>query len=499
LNEVLPLTTIGIIMVIAIGISIIVKKLGQNPVLGFILAGFILGPFGLGFLSPADEVVHAFSELGLFVLLFYLGLELSLKDFLKAGTTSFGMALIDMTGLALIGFIVMQLLGYSLLLSIVVGFMLFCTSTAIVAKFVLDKNLMKNSAAQLSLSVLILQDFLGILLLVLLTSFSGKGNPVSLGLTAMVFAVSAFVVVYQLSKFMEKWLTENGFSHTDITLYALGVGLIVATIASYLDLSITLGAYFAGFALAETRAGNSIKKDVGFMRDFFLLFFFVAFGTTIFYNPAVAIQVLPEITTILYLLGIAVILCIGIILVNIISFGFFGPFFGLKTEDSSLAGLLLTPLGEFVVIIATTSAVVLTVSEQLVVGPLAFLIILVTVIVFTPLYNFSPLHQKIVGMIPTIFKAKPVKKIQETSLKEKNFLQEIALNAFIVLCLAWMTWILYYDLPSFGIPLLYSRQATAIITFLIFAAIPLNNAFKNIKKLFKEMNKTFQKKGLRLK
>lgn len=492
MSEVLPLTTIGIIIIIAIGISILVKKLGQNPVLGFIIAGFILGPFGLGFLSPVDEVVHAFSELGLFVLLFYLGLELSLKEFLKAGTASLGMSLIDSFALTLFGFIVMQLLGYSFILSAVVGVMLFSTSTAIVAKFVLDKNLMHKPEANLSVSILIFQDFLGILLLVLLSSFSGKGNPVSLGLTAIVFAVSAFVVVYELSKFMEDWMVKNNFSNSDITLYALGVGLIVATIANHLNLSIALGAYFAGFALAETKAGNAIKRNVGFMRDFFLLFFFVGFGTTIFFNPEATIQVLPELTTILYLAGIALVLCLGIILVNIFSFGFFSPFFGIKKEEASLAGILLTPLGEFVVIIATTSAAVLTTTEQTLINPLAFMIILVTVMIFNPLYNFKELHQKLMGMIPTIFKEKPIK-IEETSSKEKNFLQGIALNVFIVLCLAWMTWILYFDLPSFGIPILYSRQATAIITFLIFSAIPINNAIKNIKKLFKEINKNNKK------
>ncbi len=486
-------------MVIAIGISIIVKKLGQNPVIGFILAGFVLGPFGLQFLSPSDPVVHAFSELGLFVLLFYLGLELSLKDFMRAGTTSFAMAVIDIIGLTLMGFVIMQFLGYSLMFSIVVGFMMFCTSTAIVTKFILDKGLMENPSAHLALSILILQDFLGILLLVLLTSFSGKGNPISLGLTALVFAVSAFVVVHELSKFMESWLIKNNFSHTEITLYALGVGLIVATIASHLNLSITLGAYFAGFALSETRAGKTIKKDVGFMRDFFLLFFFVAFGTTIFYNPVATTQVLPDITTILYLIGVALLLGAGIIVVNIVTFGFFGPFFGLKNEDSSLAGILLTPLGEFVVIITTSSAVVLTPQELTLAGPLAFMVILVTVIIFTPLYNFLPLHHKLVSMVPTIFKRKPKKHVKPPESKEIILLKKIVLNLFIVLCLGWMTWILYYELPRFGIPILYSRQATAIITFLTFAAIPTNNAFKNIKKLFKELNKKLLEKGYRLK
>ncbi|MFH1588616.1 MAG: cation:proton antiporter [Candidatus Diapherotrites archaeon] len=494
----LPLTSIGIIMILAILISFLFKKLGQNPVIGFMLAGFLLGPFGLGFLNPEDPIVHAFSELGLFVLLFYLGLELSLKDFLKAGTTAFGMALLDMIGLALIGFIIMQLMGFSLFFSIVVGFMLFCTSTAIVAKFILDKGLLSNSAAKLSLSILILQDFLGIILLVFLTSFNGNGDPIGLSINAMVFAVSAFIVVYQLSKFMEDWLIANEFNHAEITLFALGVGLVVATIGYSLDLSPALGAYFAGFALAETRAGNSIKRDVNFMRDFFLVFFFVAFGTSLFYNPEALIQVFPPIEQIAFLFGIAVLLGAGIILVNIFVFGFFGPYFGLKKEDGSLAGLLLTPLGEFVVIIATSSAAVLTIAEKTIVGPLAFMVILVTVLIFSPLYNLRPLHHKIVEMIPTPFKINPKNKIQPATSKEKELLIKLILNAFIVLCLGWITYVLYYELPSLGVPIIYSRQVTAAITFLLFSAVPSNNAFKALKKLFIELDKELHERGFAL-
>jgi Kef-type K+ transport system membrane component KefB len=317
-------------------------------------------------------------------------------------------------------------------------------------------------------------------------------------LNALVFAVSAFIVVYQLSKFMEDWLIENDFGHAEITLFALGVGLIVATIGSFLSLSPALGAYFAGFALAETRAGNSIKRDVNFMRDFFLVFFFVAFGTSLFYNAEAVVQVFPPIELIAFLFGIALILGLGIVLMNIFTFGFFGPLFGLNKKDGSLAGLLLTPLGEFVVIIATSSAVVLTAEEKTIVGPLAFLVILVSVIVFSPLYNLLPLHDKLVEMVPTPFKAKTKKKIKPVSSKEKELMLKLVLNGFAVLCLAWMTYVLYYELPILGVPIIYSRQITAAITFLLFAAVPANNAFKAMRKLFTELDKDLIEKGFSL-
>src|SRR3989344_2351986 len=135
MSEVLPLTTIGIIIVIAIVVSIAFKKSGQNPALGYIIAGFLLGPFLLGFLHPTDELVLGFGEMGLFILLFYLGLESSLKEFLAAGTTSFFLAILDIIASVFIGFVIASIFGFSPLFALFIGLMLFCTSTAIVGKF----------------------------------------------------------------------------------------------------------------------------------------------------------------------------------------------------------------------------------------------------------------------------------------------------------------------------------------------------------------------------
>ena len=110
----LPLTLIGIVILIAIFLSIAAKKAGQNATIGFILAGFILGPFVLKILHPTDPVVIAFSELGLFVLLFYLGLELSWKEFIEAGSSGFGLALIDMLASTIVGFAIANYLKSSI-------------------------------------------------------------------------------------------------------------------------------------------------------------------------------------------------------------------------------------------------------------------------------------------------------------------------------------------------------------------------------------------------
>lgn len=482
--ETMPMTVIGIIILVAIGISVIVKKFGQNPVLGYILAGFLLGPFFLGYLRPEDPLVAGFGELGLFILLFYLGLELSLGDFLKAGSASFGLALVDMLLSAGVGVLIMFALGYTLITSIIVGFMLFSTSTAVVAKFAIDRGLLKDMPTQLAISILILQDFLGILLLVFITQMSKASAGIELALTALVFAVSAFFAIHYLSQRVGNWLIKNGYGHTEVTLYALGVGLLVSTVGVLLGLSSALGAYFAGFALAETPSGGKIKRDVNFMRDFFLVFFFVVFGTTIFYNSAAQAVVLPAPHELLLLGGIALLLAIVALAAHSIVLAILGPLFGLSKHDSSATSILLLPLGEFVVIIATVSATVLPAAEGSIVSALAFLLIAISVIAFQPLYDRIELHRKVMAFVPEFFKLKHA----ESGLKPHtphtvSLLRKFALNGFVVLCFAWMTFLLYQELPRFGVPIIYSREATAVLAFIFFAVVPFTRAVSAAGKL----------------
>ena len=484
--EILPLTSIGVVIVMAIALSILAKKIGMNPVLGYIIAGFMLGPFWLGFLSPTDPLVVGMGELGLFILLFYLGLELSLKDFIKSGSSAIGLALIDMTASVGIGFIIMTIFGFDMIFSIIVGMMLFSTSTAVVAKFTLDRGLINNQAAKLAIAILILQDFLGIVLLVFITSMSSTGqSALSLGIAALVFAVAAFFAVSYLSKRVEKWLKANKFGHTETTLYALGVGLIVATLGSLLGLSVALGAYFAGFALAETRSGQTIKQDVGFLRDFFLVFFFVAFGTTLFFSMETLALEIPAFETLAFLIGLAIALAIGAMIAHSISSRLFGGFFGLNKKDASLVAIMLVPLGEFVIIIATAASVIFSGREAALLSPIAFLLILVTVIIFQPLHNMMPLHQRIFSFLPHPMKKAAKSGLQPHTSYSKKQLRSFALNIFIVLCLAWVTVLLYQDLPKFGVPILYSRQLTTALIFAFFAIVPAERAVRALRNVIR--------------
>jgi CPA2 family monovalent cation:H+ antiporter-2 len=252
-------------------------------------------------------------------------------------------------------------------------------------------------------------------------------------------------------------------------------------------LSTAIGAYFAGFALSETESGTKIKKDVGFLRDFFLLFFFVSFGATLFFEPALNAVVLPSLEALLSIITLAVGLAIVALLAHSFVTRVFGAKFGLDAEDSSLSAILLFPLGEFVVIIATVAVVVFTGREQALLRPLAFLLILVTVMLFQPIYNFRALHQKIMSLIPKLPEQKKATVIKQHTPYTIKLVKEIGKNLFIILCLAWVAVLLYKTIPDLGVPVPYGRLAMTVALFLFFASAPIFLAARAFRRILKSL------------
>jgi len=481
----LPLTTVGIVLGFSLILSLVFKRIGQNPVLGFIVSGFLLGPFILGFINPKDILVESFAELGLFVLLFYLGIELSFRDFIKAGVPTLGLALVDMTALALSGFIIAYLAGFSLLFSIAIALMLLSTSSAIVGKFIIDKGLSKNPPAQMSLAILILQDFIGILMLVFVSSYSKSDSAIGLGLTALVFAVVSFYAVHKISGQVEKFFESHHLSTTEMTLYALGIGLIVATLGGFLNLSSAMGAYFAGFALSELKAGEKIKEQISFLRDFFLLFFFVAFGASLFFDKGLNSIIVPEAGDIAFLLIFSFVLSVASIIAHAFILTIVGPLFSITNRASSEIAILLTPLGEFVIIISISILPLLAAVEASMLSATAFLIILFTLFMFQPLYNRIQLHDRLTSFIPTlaprITNQTVLTKHTPESLKH---IHDLGINLILVLCLILVTVQLYSAIPDLGIPIPYGRAFTAFLLFIFFAAAPFMKAARSFRKLW---------------
>jgi CPA2 family monovalent cation:H+ antiporter-2 len=414
-----------------------------------------------------------------------LGIELSFRDFVKAGLPTFSLALLDMGAMVVAGVLVSLLAGFSLIFSVIIGVMLLCSSSAIVGKFLLDNNLIKQKSSQLALAILILQDFLGIFVLVFVTSFSQANSSMDLALTALLFAVVAFYAVHRFSGVVEKFFQKHGLGTTELAFYALGIGLVVAAVGSFLKLNPAIGAYFAGFALSELKAGEKVKGQIDFLRDFFLLFFFVAFGTSLFYDSALGQTVFPAANQLFSLVLFGLALTVFAIAGHAIIMTVFGPLFGLTNRSSSEVAVLLTPLGEFVVIIAISAVTVLKGTEAALLAPIAFMLILFTLFVFQPLYKKLDWHEKITGNLPSLApRPKTEEKAPVYTPESIQLLRDISLNLFILLCLGWIAALLYNAIPPIGIDFPYARLLVTIVLVLFIAVKPIAKINRSAKKLW---------------
>ncbi|NYZ78385.1 cation:proton antiporter [Candidatus Micrarchaeota archaeon] len=368
----IPVILIGVIVLVALFFGLIFSRLKLSSSIGFILAGIVLGPLALNYLTPGQGVVTLFEELGLMMLLFYLGLELSIEKFKQNGAVAFVLVGVEILVSFAIGYGIARFFGYSGLEALVIGLLMPMASTVIAVKFILEKGLIQTFEARIAISSLIIEDFLAIIILVFLSTLSTQKSVNLLVFNALVFVIAAFFVVSKLSKVVLKTLHSIGQADK-MALYAIGIGILVSYLSNLLGLSPVLGAYFAGFALAETAYAERIKRELGFFRDFFILFFFVSFGAKV---------ALPSTPMILVILAV---MLVCYVISKIFVYGTLGTALGMNQLSAVTTGLIMMSIGEFSIIIAAASASLLPHAGD-VLG-LAFLLVISTTILSPALFN----------------------------------------------------------------------------------------------------------------
>lgn len=369
----IPIISLGIVALVALLIGGIFSRLGLASSVGYIIAGLLLGPLGLGMLAPGEGLAELFGQIGLLMLLFYLGLELSIDNFRKTGAVALALVFVETVAAFATGFTISKFFGFTDLQALVVGAMLPFASTAIVVKFMMDKKIFDWPESRVAVSSLVIEDFLAILVLVFLSSLSTAKSLNLLVLNGLLFTIAMFFIVRKISKYALTLLEKIG--HQDkMAIYAIGIGIVVGYFGELLGISSALGAYFAGFALAETKYGERIKNELGVFREFFILFFFVSFG---------AIVTLPSNVMIYALLAALV---IAYIFSKMVAYGIFGTALGFKPEAAITTGVLMVAIGEFSIIIASAAGAVIPNSADIL--SLAFLMTLATALIMPFLFNY---------------------------------------------------------------------------------------------------------------
>lgn len=465
---ILDLTLISIYAAL---VTLLFKKLKQPTVLGYILAGILAGPyFDLLPTVTDNENLTLWADIGVIFLLFGLGLEFSFKKMINVGKAAMITANANILFMLFLGYNTGLLLGWSTMDSFFLGSMISMSSTTIIIKAFDDLNIKKQKFTDLVFGVLVVEDLVGILLLVLLptialgTTIDGQALLWSTG-KLILFLVLCFITgIYLVPTFLKKI---NHFLNDEqllLVIIALCFGMV--GLANYSGFSSALGAFIMGSILAETPLVERIEKTVKPLKDFFGAVFFVSVGMMV--NPAMFWE---------YILPIGVITVI--VMVGKIAFSCFGFIIsGQPLKTSVLGAFSLAQVGEFAFIIASLGMSLGVLHKQ--VYPIIVAVSVITTF-FTPMMiKFAePMFNIIKKYLPEKWQAFLMQHVsgqKETKSEEKlwnilfkNYLSRLIL--FIIINFSVIGLSNYFIVPFVHqyLPNMLARIAVTCVTLLLMA------------------------------
>jgi len=337
-------TQLAIILIAAGVFTVIFKALGQPVILGYIVAGFIVGPHLGLFPQFSPESVKQWSELGIIFMLFGLGLEFNFKKLLGVGGPAIITALTACLGMVFVGFILGNALGWKTMECIFLGGMLSMSSTAIVLKAYDDLGLKNSSHSPLLFGMLVVEDLLAVLMLVLFNTIAVSnqvsGSEMILSLAKLIaFLVLCFLVgIYVLPSLLKK--AKPYLNDEILLLISVGLCFVMVILANLAGFSSALGAFLIGSILSSTVEGEQIEKVTIDIKNLFGAIFFVSVGMMV--DPVVIGKYWSVILiiTLVFMVGMVTLSSAGVLLS------------GKDLKTAVNVGFSLPQIGEFSFIIA---------------------------------------------------------------------------------------------------------------------------------------------------
>jgi CPA2 family monovalent cation:H+ antiporter-2 len=289
-------STIVVGLVLAFAFGAIAHRLKASPLVGYLLAGIVIGPFTPGFIAD-QNIANELSEIGIILLMFGVGLQFSLHELLSVRAIAVPGALIQIAVATTLGVGLAKLLGWSLGAGIVFGFALSVASTVVVLRTLQERRLLDTERGHIAVGWLIVEDLAMVLVLVFLpaladvakgTSIDTQAIALSLGVTLAKFA-AFMVLMWLVGRRIIPWLLHY-VAHTgsrelfrlSVLAIALGVAYGAATL---FGVSFALGAFFAGMILSESALSQRAAQETLPLRDAFAVLFFVSVG--MLFNPGI--------------------------------------------------------------------------------------------------------------------------------------------------------------------------------------------------------------------
>jgi Kef-type K+ transport system membrane component KefB len=277
----------------------IAVRLRMPPIVGEIFAGMILGTYVLGVVDTHNEVLMTFAEIGVIFLMFYVGLEIRVKDLFAVGKTAIRVGILGAVLPLVMGFGAMMFLGFEAVESLFVGTAILATSVGISVKVLSDLGLIKHKVAYIVLGAAVLDDILALIVLAMVRGLArGEFDTLEfmiLVLESLVFV--GFLTLWgpKLAKRTRKWVERINIPEGPFFLSVI-LCLGLAELADIIGLAAIIGAFMAGIIIDELAGVYDLERKVKYVSEFLLPFFFVMMGAhldpTIFLNLRILILTL---------------------------------------------------------------------------------------------------------------------------------------------------------------------------------------------------------------
>jgi len=373
-------------------ITLIFKKLKQPTVLGYILAGILTGPFFKFAPTVMDkEDLTLWADIGVIFLLFSLGLEFSFHKMINVGKSAMITAMANILFMLFLGYNVGLLLGWSVIDSFFLGSMISMSSTTIIIKAFDDLNVKKQKFTDLVFGVLIVEDIVGILLLVLLPTIalSNTIDSEELAISTIkliFFLVLCFVIgIYLVPTFLKK--ITSYLNDETLLLITISMCFGMVLLATYSGFSSALGAFIMGSILAETEAIHRIENILKPLKDFFGAIFFVSVGMMV--DPYMFITYAWPIfvITLIVIIGKVIFSCFGFL------------YSGQNLKTAIQGGVSLAQVGEFAFIIASLGMSIGVLNAR--VYPIIVAVSVITTFL-TPMMikSADPIYKRVTKLLP---------------------------------------------------------------------------------------------------
>ena len=343
MNEFVIIKDIVVTLLVSVPIILLFHKLKIPSIVGFLIAGMIIGPYGFGLISEVKEI-EIMAEVGVILLLFTIGLEFSLKELARIKKLLLIGGGLQVLITIIISYLILSLIGIGLNQALFIGMLISLSSTAIVLKLLSDKGEIESPQGKISVGILIFQD-LAIVPMFLLVDILQQSGSVDLLSIVIRLLTSAAIIAFIL--FSAKYLAPRILYYLARSrmreLFTVGVILILlgtAFLTHTFGLSFALGAFIAGLILSESEYSSQIIAEILPFKDVFNSIFFVSIGLLL--NINFAIQFPLEI----FLISVSIIVLKSLIVFALILF------LKYPTRIAIISALGLAQIGEFSFILA---------------------------------------------------------------------------------------------------------------------------------------------------